>query len=99
MEQLREKHEYFFWFEVSSEMYETIKGLPWVESSEPRETPKLGIESLKVVGKNFKVAYAHQDGTFTVREAYRFLCEGLVGLKNNCESGGFLTEIKYKDDE
>ena len=93
-----EKHLNFFCFSVKQEMYEAIQSLSWIEVGDGRDTGIESTESLVVAGKTYKVAYKCVDGTFKVREAYRFLCEGLATLKRICESGGLLTEVR-EDDE
>ena len=94
-----EKHLKFFYFTVKEEMYEALRSLSWIEVTEGREKGDIeSDEALKVVGKLYKVAYKCVDGSFQVREAYRFLCEGLASLKCVSESGGQLVEQREADE-
>ena len=88
----------FFYFPVKEEMYEALKSLTWIEVGGGRDTGPVSSESLSVVGKSYKVAYKCIDGTFQVREAFRFLAEGLATLKLVSENGGQLVHLR-EDDE
>ena len=96
----KQKDYSFHYFLTSEEIYLTMKRLPWVEVLDrPRKLNWYGDqidtrEALKVKGKNFVVAYHCQDGDFAVREKYRFVAEGLAGIKSLMETGGFSTEVE-----
>ena len=95
METDHEKTETFFSFPVNKEMYETIKGLSWVRAAPGRDQTLESDESLETLdGYHYKIAYRCTDGSFVVREAYRFLCEGLATLRRVSESGGLTTELR-----
>ena len=91
----REKSLQFNTFFVSKDMYEAIKSLPWIETSKPRNDEGMDIESLKVVGKQFKVGYCGTNGIFQIREAFRFLAESLAGMEKISLTGGFLVNQGY----
>ncbi|TWU37930.1 hypothetical protein Q31b_47190 [Novipirellula aureliae] len=93
-----DKVERFNTFFVSQEMYDAIKALPWIEPAKAREDEGMDKESLKVVGKNYKVAYCGHNGVHQVREAYRFLAEGLASLEAVSLIGGHLVN-EYLNDE
>ncbi|TWU41196.1 hypothetical protein Q31b_26350 [Novipirellula aureliae] len=85
-------------FFVSQEMYDAIKALPSIEPAKAREDEGMDKESLKVVGKNYKVAYCEHNGVHQVREAYRFLAEGLASLEAVSLIGGHPVN-EYLNDE
>ena len=98
IETSHEKHLQFFCFSVKQEMYETLRNLNWIETADGRDTGIESDESLVVAGKQYKVAYKCVDGSYKVREAYRFLCEGIASLKRVSESGGQLVELREADE-
>ena len=93
----REKNLWFNTFYVTKEMYEAIKTLPWVETSKPRLDEGMDLESLKVVGKKFKVGYCGTNGIYQIREAFRFLAESLASLEQLSMNGGFLVNRYYDE--
>lgn len=97
METNHEKSETFFFFPVTEEMYESIKGLSWVRTAAGRDKPLESDESLETSdGYHYKIAYRRTDGSFVVRGAFRFLCEGLAVLKQVSEAGGLTTELRQE---
>jgi len=95
MESNHEKSDTFYSFSVTEEMYTALKALPWVRTAAGRVKQLESDESLETAdGYHYKIAYRLTNGTFVVREAFRFLCEGLAGLKRLSESGGILTELR-----
>ena len=93
----REKSLQFSTFYVTKEMYEAIKGLPWIEVSKPRNDEGMDIESLKVVGKQFKVGYCGTNGVHQIREAFRFLAESIAGMEKLSLTGGYLVNQYYAE--